>query len=235
LSGWPVCPVDDEPVADQPIEGGTAGASAHREHERRLGKDRARTKEKYGRLAGIVEAWNGERQPTKAWAIGAAGEEMVAKALATLTGVQVLHDRRVPKDRRNLDHLVVGPAGVFVVDAKNHSGTVRIQNKGSFFRSDRRLYVGSHDNTKLAEGMAWQVEAVRSAFQSAATDPMPDITPVLCFASADWPLLFPPDEFKGVRLESLKTLKELVTKRQVLDEATVARYARLLLTAFPPK
>lgn len=229
------CRAADEPIGDEPIEAGTAGASTQREYERRLAKDRAQTKEKWGRFAGIVEAWNGERQSTQAWAIGAAGEEVVAKALATLRGVHVLHDRRVPKTLANLDHLVIGPAGVFIADAKNHSGTVSIRDKGSFVRSDRRLYVGSRDNTKLAEGMGWQVEAVASAFHSAAINPLPDITPVLCFASADWPLLFPPDEFNGVRLESPKTLKELVTKRQVLEEATVDRYVRLLATAFPPK
>jgi hypothetical protein len=62
---------------------------------------------------------------------------------------------------------------VFVIDAKNHGGTVRIVDKGSFFRSDKRLYVGGRDRSKLAKEMAWQVEAVRSALAGAGVDPLP--------------------------------------------------------------
>jgi hypothetical protein len=53
---------------------------------------------------------------------GARGEEALGAALAQLPGIRVLHDRRVPGTRGNLDHLVVGPASVFVVDAKHYPG-----------------------------------------------------------------------------------------------------------------
>ena len=56
-------------------------------------------------------------QSTRAWARGARGEEELAAAVAEVPGVRVLHDRRVPGTRGNLDHLVLAPAGVFVVDA----------------------------------------------------------------------------------------------------------------------
>ncbi|MFC7725319.1 nuclease-related domain-containing protein [Nocardioides sp. GCM10028917] len=55
------------------------------------------------------------------WEQGAAGEVAVATALAALpAGWVVLHDLAWPgRQRANLDHVVIGPGGVFVVDAKN--------------------------------------------------------------------------------------------------------------------
>lgn len=229
-------PTQEPPGADEPtIDFGVPGASARRAYERRIANDKARTKAKWRRLAPLVEAWNGERQSTRAWAIGAAGEAALGRAIADLPGAQVLHGRRVPRSKANIDHLILGPAGVFVVDAKNHSGTVHIRDKGSFFRPDSRLYVGSRDCSKLAEAMTWQVDAVKSARSAAGVDPLPPIVPVLCFARADWPLLFPPDTYRGVRLEGLRSLKKLVVGPATLGPAEVDRYARVLAAAFPPK
>jgi hypothetical protein len=222
-------------LAGPAIDFGVAGASAQREYERRLAKDDERRRARYGRLAGVVHAWTGDRQSTVAWASGAEGERTVATALSDLAGVNVLQDRRVPRTRGNLDLLVIAPAGLFVVDAKNHGGTVRIRDRGSIFRSDSRLYVDSQDQSKLADGMGWQVEAVKSALAAANVDPLPQITPVLCFAKAAWPLLFAPGSFKGVRLEGLNSVKKLVVEKPTLDADAVDRYTRMLATAFPAK
>ena len=61
----------------------------------------------------------------EAYERGARGEEATARALAALPGDQwrVFHDVRWPGRRHaNLDHVVVGPSGVFVVDSKSWSG-----------------------------------------------------------------------------------------------------------------
>jgi hypothetical protein len=50
---------------------------------------------------------------------GRAGEERLGGLLDRLSGCVVLHDRRVPDSRVNLDHLVVSPSGFFVVDSKH--------------------------------------------------------------------------------------------------------------------
>ncbi|MFZ4434370.1 MAG: nuclease-related domain-containing protein [Microthrixaceae bacterium] len=58
------------------------------------------------------------------WRKGAAGERRTAERLATLPpDYVVFHDLRVPGSRANIDHLVIGPTGVFVVDSKAYSGT----------------------------------------------------------------------------------------------------------------
>jgi hypothetical protein len=65
------------------------------------------------------------------WERGAEGEAAVARALEALPdGWIVLHDLRWPgRQRANLDHVVVGPAGVFVVDAKNWSGKIEVRDE----------------------------------------------------------------------------------------------------------
>lgn len=62
---------------------------------------------------------------------GAAGEARVAPVLDELEsqGWRVLHDARWPgRPKANLDHVLVGPGGVIVIDAKNWSGEVQLRN-----------------------------------------------------------------------------------------------------------
>ena len=65
------------------------------------------------------------------WERGAEGEEAVAAALEQLPSETwtVFHDVKWPGRRyANVDHIVVGPSGVFVIDAKNWSGRVEIRD-----------------------------------------------------------------------------------------------------------
>ena len=71
-----------------------------------------------------------------AWEAGADGERRVAQALTALPHEWlVLHDRLLMPGRSeaNLDHVVVGPAGVFLIDSKNWAGTIS-EYQGSVFK-----------------------------------------------------------------------------------------------------
>src|SRR3954471_8847797 len=62
---------------------------------------------------------------------GADGEERTAQALAMLpaSGWFVLHDVRWPGKRfANIDHVVIGPGGGFVIDSKAWSGRVEVRD-----------------------------------------------------------------------------------------------------------
>ncbi len=232
------CPVEvAAEVASTPIDKGTAGRSARSEHDRRAAKREAAIEARWGtgRLSRLVKAVSAEPQSTRAWAIGAWGEEKLAEALAGITGLQVLHDRRVPRTRGNIDHIVIASAGVFVVDAKAYEGLIQIRNYGPFWRPDPRLTVGRRDKSKLAFNMAWQVEAVRAALEAARIDPLPPVTPVLCFVDGRWPFVRPPDEYAGVRLESERSIRDLFTASEVLDEAGIEHVTRTLAQTLPPK
>jgi hypothetical protein len=69
--------------------------------------------------------------------------------------------------RGNIDHIVVSPTGIFVVDAKRHKGLIPIRNRGGFLGSDDRLYVGSRDCSDLVDIMAWQTKAVKAVIDTA--------------------------------------------------------------------
>ncbi len=61
------------------------------------------------------------------WRQGADGERATARALRTLTkcGWRLVHD--IQTERGNLDHVLVGPAGVFLLEMKNLSGILSVQ------------------------------------------------------------------------------------------------------------
>lgn len=80
-----------------------------------------RKREKAARLLADADLW--ER--------GADGEAETAKALTVLPPDRwtVLHDVRWPgRQFANIDHVVVGPSGVFVIDSKNWSGQVQVRD-----------------------------------------------------------------------------------------------------------
>jgi hypothetical protein len=176
-----------------------------------------------------------EPQSTRAWVRGATGEQKLAEALAGVHGIKLLHDRSVPHTKANIDHMVVGPAGVFIVDAKHYKGEIRIRDVGGLFKTDNRLYVGGRDCSHLADNMGWQIQAVLHALQGAGFEPVPQIIPVLCFVDGEWPLLFPPDKYKGVLLEGKGSIKKRVTAQQLLQPELVGRIHHALAVAFPPK
>jgi Nuclease-related domain len=227
------CPKSDATSSE--MDYGVAGRSALAEYDRRSAKRETAITERWGTgfAAKVVRALSTEPQSTRAWAIGAAGEAKLARELASVQGLQVLNDRRVHGTKGNLDHIVIAPAGVFVVDAKNHKGKVELRNRGWFLRPDYRLTVGGRDCSTMADNMGWQVEAVAAALADA--DPMPPVSPVLCFLEADWPLFGAPDEFRGVRLEGHRSLKRLLVATTVLEEVRISELAAVLSIALPAK
>jgi len=58
---------------------------------------------------------------------GATGEEQVGGLLDELTdeGWRVIHDASF--GRGNVDHIAIGPAGVFTVETKSHPGPIRVE------------------------------------------------------------------------------------------------------------
>ena len=125
---------------------GVAGGAARREYERRVAV-RAERLAQRGRIVRLSAAIVGEPQSTRAWAVGAVGEERVAARLqaAADRGVLALHDRRIPGSRANIDHIAVGPAGVYVIDAKRYEDAqIRVRRVGGLFtrRRDELLVRG---------------------------------------------------------------------------------------------
>jgi hypothetical protein len=214
-------------------DAGEAGASAQHEYERRRRARAQRIERRWGRLAWLVRAVTREPRTTDAWAMGAGGERRVADVLsAALAGRgQVLNDRAVPGGPRNIDHIAVAPSGVWVVDAKVRSGRVRRRDVGPWWRRDRRLFVGSRDESGMAQGVAQQAQLVRSVL----ADPAIPVAAVLCFVGAEWGSFARPFRHDGVLVVWPRRLGRIVTQPGSLEAADVERIARRLAAALPPR
>jgi hypothetical protein len=92
------------------------------------------------------------RRQAARWLRGAAGERATAQILARLPTRRwtVIHDLAVPGSRANIDHLVIGRTGVWVVDTKTTRAAVRTRWRAVHF-GDRRLDPGP---------VVWETEVV---------------------------------------------------------------------------
>lgn len=182
---------DESDPADPEVFAGVAGASARRENERRKQARETRIRRKHPLVGGLLLALVDDPQSTKAWATGADGEERLGRRLDKLVGdgTHVLHDRRIPRTKANIDHIVVSPSRAFVIDAKKYQGRPSLRVQGGLIRPRiETLMVGSRDCTKQADGVHKQVGLVTAALQSAELGHIP-VAGMLCFVEADWPLL----------------------------------------------
>ena len=209
-----------------------AGASATREYERRREARKAGTRERYGPLGGVAAALSPESQGERNWARGAEGEVQLTRTLekrAAGHGVALLHDRRVPGSRANIDHIAVGRPGVFVIDAKRYSGRIAVERRGGLLRRrTSHLIVGGRDKTELVDGVLAQAEVVSAALADAAIP----VLPVLCFVDGDWPFMARL-EVQGVPIVWPRRTAKLCRGDGPLDPASVEAVAGEIARRLP--
>jgi hypothetical protein len=169
-------------------------------------QDRARrSREKAAKLLADAENW--ER--------GAEGEARTAQVLAGLgPGWTVWHDLVWPgRKHANIDHLVIGPTGIFVVDSKHWSGAITIKDevlRQNGYRRERE--VAGCDESAIAVG-------------SLVPDVIALCHPVLCFVRDEAMR----DSVRGVAVCSTSTLVATIVNRPVvLDAAQVHHVAARL-------
>jgi hypothetical protein len=211
---------------------GTAGGSSQREYERRHNRREQELEQKWGRLAGVVRFLCEEPQNITAWAKGSDGERRLAAHLQKAVGDRtvLLHDRKVPGTRGNIDHLAIAASGVWVIDAKNYTGLVEHRDIGGWFKTDDRIFVRGRDRTRTADGLGWQIDAVRAALTGADIP----ITGVVCFTDAEWRFLAKPFRHGSVWVTWAKKLVEMIAEPGPLTTADVTHIADRLATAQPP-
>lgn len=218
-------------AADMPLgSSGTAGSSARKEYERRTARDEERLRQKWGKLGGMAVMLSNEKQSTKAWATGAVGEERLGARLDSIANdsVAVLHDRRIPGTKANIDHLAVTSGGVWVIDAKRYKGRLELKVEGGIVRPRvEKLLVGRRDCTKLVDGVLNQVGLV-----SEIVGDLP-VVGALCFVEADWPVVGGSFSTRGVRVLWPKRLAQHL-RESAGAEVDVAEVHRALAAAFPP-
>lgn len=92
------------------------------------------------------------------WKIGAEGERSSAAQLEKLRalGWSVVHDRKLK--RANVDHVLVGPGGVFAIDSKNWSAAARVK--------DGVVMCGDHAKPEVARHARGTAAAINSVIKS---------------------------------------------------------------------
>lgn len=159
------------------------------------------------------------------WRAGAAGEAQVVEVLLDIgqAGWFVLADRRWPGTAKaNLDVVVVGPGGVFVIDVKTWRDA-RVESG--------TLWHGQVDEGAALRSMLDQCGAVEDVL-SAAGYPPSQVTPVLVLAGrAQAGVLL-----GGVWILGERNLhRELLRRGRLLTDDEVTRLVATLDTACPPK
>ena len=134
-----------------------------------------------GALAAGVVGWGLRFRPSPdaiGWRRGAAGERRTARLLAALErqGWAVLHDLALPGSPANLDHLVIGPGGVFVIDSKQYRGRLQLDRSG-------RLW---HGRYPLAPAL-WAVSFEADQAAQVLTDPDVVVVPIVAVHGAQVP------------------------------------------------
>lgn len=124
---------------------------------------------------GLSEPLLDARNRIKAWKKGAEVEESTEKFLRKLPAdFVVMHDLAIPGSKANIDHLVVGPTGVFVVDSKNYRGKITENKAGE-------LWSGKYPMARAIETVNWEATKVAQALGGIGAEA------ILCVHGAELP------------------------------------------------
>jgi hypothetical protein len=134
-----------------------------------------------GGLAATAAGWGLRFRPSPeaiAWRRGAAEERRTARLLSPLErqGWVVLHDLAVPGSRANIDHLVIGPGGVLVIDSKQYRGRLQLDPSG-------RLWHGRYPLAPMLRAVSFEADQAAQVLP----DPGVVVLPVVAVHGAQVP------------------------------------------------
>jgi hypothetical protein len=134
-----------------------------------------------GGLAAVAAGWGLRFRPSPdavAWRRGAAGERRTARLLGPLErhGWAVLHDLAIPTSQANIDHLVIGPGGVFVIDSKHYRGRLQLDPSG-------RLWHGRHPLAPTLQAVSFEADQAAVVLP----DPGRAVVPIVAVHGAQVP------------------------------------------------
>lgn len=171
-------------------------------------------------LVSIYVFWNRNLDAiSERWGAGAQGEIEVGRELERLhkAGFYVFHDW--DSGRGNVDHFVIGPQGVFVVETKAWKGEISCEN-GKLLRNGKPIPGKDVTKQAMAEAMA-----VRDLLRS-SSGIEGFVRPVLCFSGATLSCYKPINNVEITNLGSLNRFS--MTQRERYSPEEVKAIARLL-------
>lgn len=137
---------------------------------------------------------------------GVKAEELVGEKLNTITGYTCYHD--IVFDGFNIDHLLIGPGGVFVIETKSHKG--KITNQGD------SLFLNGKSPGKNFLNQAWsQTYQIKEILKQQTGKEWP-VKPVLCFSDA---FVEVRGSVKGISILNVKYLNTFISKQKTILSA----------------
>jgi hypothetical protein len=147
----------------------------------------------------------------------------------------LLHDRRRPGSRANIDHIAIAPSGVYVIDAKRYRGKIKVERP---LFGAAKLRINGRDRTQLVHGLEKQVEAV-SRVTSEITSDIP-VHGCFCFVAPEGMLsesglpLLRTLSINGYRLYFPLRLGKVLRRPGPLSPTRIESLHSLFAKAFPP-
>lgn len=170
---------------------------------------------------------------------GAAGEYLMDISLHKHVndGAVILTDRRVPGAESNIDHVVIAPSGVWIIDSKNWRGKIEYR-ASTRLGMDTRLYVGGIDRTSAVEKIFNLVIPVAQVIG----DKSVPISQALVFIEGDWGstsatrfLTNRPYQHLGVWISWPKAIWKKINEPGTLDKDDLQRLGALLDEQLRPR
>lgn len=209
------------------------------QHGLALSKNKYATLASFALIVPMALAYFTRRQLTRqadklmdeaiAYRKGAEGEGLTADALSDLPDTySVFHDLTHPSIGGNIDHIVVGPTGVFALETKNWKGHVNLSGQGII------TVDGTHDHTKDGKAILGRARNLKQKIEA--------LSNISTFVQAV--MVFPLATLKveaGTRcnldVHTLKTLEDYLKRpapSRALTPAQVATITNDLQALFKP-
>jgi hypothetical protein len=131
-----------EQVSWQDLSGNAAGAAI---------RDRAVAERKAAPIRTVLSRMLGVHTQERAWRIGADGEQAIAAQLLRLGPAwRSVHSVPVGEQGADIDHVVIGPAGVFTINAKHHPNASVWVGADTFLVNGTRTWYVPHSRHEAA-------------------------------------------------------------------------------------
>jgi hypothetical protein len=194
------------------------------------------TTDPVGGSAALREA---RRQKDANWRKGAIGEYLTDRFLFKNLAQKsiILNDRELPGTKANIDHIVVAPSGIWIIDSKYWEGKIAYK-PDKLLGMNTRLFVGGEDRTSKVEAIYDMVIPVAQIIGDRSVV----INPAVVFTWGNWnlPAYFrllvnKPYKHVGVWITAPRALVKLINRAGPLDPMAIADLGRKLDEALKPR
>ncbi|NYB52405.1 MAG: NERD domain-containing protein [Methanobacteriaceae archaeon] len=135
------------------------------------------------------------RQKGYSWEKGLEGENLVSNYLNTLPkDFFVFNDVNLPGKGGNIDHIVVGPTGIYVIETKNYSGRYRIKgNQWLYYKHGQYIEIKNNPGIQVRRNTLNLIDFLN---QRGISTKKTWITSLVAFNCPDFRVLQTPQTYK---------------------------------------